>query len=420
MAQKRILMVAPTPYFSDRGCHVQIYEVARSQRLNGNDVVIVTYHLGRDVGDIPTYRIPRIPWYRKQSAGPSWHKLYLDALLMMRTLQVARSYQPHIIHAHLHEGAGIALGIARLLRVPLLLDLQGSLVGELVNHNFVRQGSVIYRLFRALEQQIIARVDGMLMWSYISEALQRLFEFDPAKVFHVNYGVDLERFKPYHKEDLDDLYAKLKIPRGRTVIVYLGILSAYQGVDLLLEAVPRVLKCMPDAYFLIMGYPDEERYRAKARSLGISEYVCLPGRIDYAQAARYLSLGDLAVAPKLTSMEGNGKLLNYMACALPTVAFDLPGNVATLADTGVYAATGDAQAFADQIIALGSDPQRRLDLGKRARERAERLFSWTAIGSEIDAVYDILLNRRGAGVAPAAHSSAARTRVHRGERSCDA
>jgi len=167
MSRKRILMVAPTPYFSDRGCHVQIYEVARSQQLNGNSVVIVTYHLGRDIGEIPTYRIPPVPWYRKRSAGPSWHKLYLDFLLMIRVLQVARQYKPHIIHAHLHEGAGLSIIVARMLRVPLLLDLQGSLTGEMLNHNFVRKGSIPYLLFRKLEQKIISHVDGILMWNYI-------------------------------------------------------------------------------------------------------------------------------------------------------------------------------------------------------------------------------------------------------------
>ncbi len=396
-APKRVLMVAPTPYFLDRGCHVQIYEVARSQQLNGNDVAIVTYHLGRDVGAIPTYRIPPIPWYRKQSAGPSWHKLYLDVLLMARTLQVARRYRPHIIHAHLHEGAAIALPIARLLGVPLALDLQGSLVGELVNHGFVQQQGSLFRVFRAIERQIIARVDGILMWSYVSEALQRMFDFDPAKVFPVDYGVDLERFRPYPRDQLADLYTRLDIPRERLVVVYLGVLSDYQGVDLLLEAIPDIVRACPDAHFLLMGYPNEEQYRSRARALGIADHVTLPGRIDYARAARYLSLGDVAVSAKLTPMEGNGKLLNYMACGLPTVAFDLPGNLTTLADAGVYAPTGDGAALAAQIIALLRDPARRRDLGRRARLRAEQRYSWRSIGVTINQMYDTLLARQAVG-----------------------
>ena len=77
----KILMIAPTPYFSDRGCHVRIYEEARALRAIGHDVRIVTYHIGRDMEDISTERIVKIPWYKKLSAGPSWHKLYLDLLL---------------------------------------------------------------------------------------------------------------------------------------------------------------------------------------------------------------------------------------------------------------------------------------------------------------------------------------------------
>lgn len=118
---------------------------------------------------------------------------------MIRVLQVARQYKPHIIHAHLHEGAGLSIIVARMLRVPLLLDLQGSLTGEMLNHNFVRKGSVPYLLFRKLEQKITSHVDGILMWNYIKETLQKLFVFDPEKVFSVNYGVDLQSFRPYKK-----------------------------------------------------------------------------------------------------------------------------------------------------------------------------------------------------------------------------
>ena len=77
----KILMVAPTPYFSDRGCHVRIFEEARALRALGHNVSICTYHLGRDQDGVPTYRTLRVPWYSKQSAGPSWHKPYLDILL---------------------------------------------------------------------------------------------------------------------------------------------------------------------------------------------------------------------------------------------------------------------------------------------------------------------------------------------------
>jgi glycosyltransferase involved in cell wall biosynthesis len=401
---KRVLMVAPTPYFSDRGCHVQIYEVARSQQLNGNDVEIVTYHLGRDMPGIATHRTLRMPWYRRREAGPSLHKLYIDLLLMRKTLERALRYRPTVIHAHMHEGAAIALPVARALGLPLVMDLQGSLAGELVNHRFVRAGSVGHRLTLAVERRVNRSVDAVLMWTYISEALRAQFSYPPEVVFTLDYGVDTETFRPHPPETLGDLRGALGLPPGHQVVVYLGTLSAYQGIDCLLSAIPEIMRRRPRTHFLIMGYPDEAHYRAEARRLGIADHVTLPGRVNYTQAARYLSLGDIAVAPKLTTAEGNGKLLNYMACGLPTVAFDLPGNLATLGDVGCYVPRGDAAALAGAIVALMEDDERRADLARGSRARAEERYAWRAIGRTIDAMYDEVIARaagRGGARLPA-------------------
>src|SRR5512146_1473140 len=139
----RVLMLAPTPYFADRGCHVRIYEEARALIDLGHEVCIVTYHLGRDMAGIPTVRIPPVPWYRKLSAGPSWHKPYLDILLFFKALAAARRFRPHVVHAHLHEGAFLGIFLKKLLHLPLLFDCQGSLTAEMLDHGFIRKGSLL-------------------------------------------------------------------------------------------------------------------------------------------------------------------------------------------------------------------------------------------------------------------------------------
>src|SRR5260370_37888047 len=77
----RILAIAPTPFFVDRGGHVQIYEQARALIKLGNTLELCTYHIGRDMPEIPIHRITNIPWYKKTDAGPSYQKLYLMILL---------------------------------------------------------------------------------------------------------------------------------------------------------------------------------------------------------------------------------------------------------------------------------------------------------------------------------------------------
>ena len=82
-------------------------------------VVLCTYFLGRDVEGIPTERTVMIPWYNKLSAGPSWHKFYIDVLLLSKVLRACRNFRPDIIHAHLHEGILIGKIASLIFRVPL-------------------------------------------------------------------------------------------------------------------------------------------------------------------------------------------------------------------------------------------------------------------------------------------------------------
>jgi glycosyltransferase involved in cell wall biosynthesis len=395
----RVLMIAPTPFFADRGCHVRIYEEARAlqsmgcQTCDGNGsaaveassrtVKVCTYHLGNDRPGLLIHRTPRIPWYNKLSAGPSWHKLYIDGLLLLKTLAVARRFRPHVIHGHLHEGAAIGWTVGKLLGVPVIGDFQGSLSGEMKAHQFIKGRGWLYR-FVAHNEGWIDRLPQVAVASCTDVARELEQQFGVRNVVLALDGVDTEAFRP----DVDANDLRALVPPGRRAVVYLGVLNAYQGVDHILEAIPGVLARVPEAYFLIMGYPDEERYRQKARDLGVAEQVGFPGRIDYGQAARYLALGEVAVGPKLSETESNGKLYNYMACALPTVAFDTAVSREILGDLGVYALRGDVAALADRIAGLLENPERAWQLGIKLRQRVIDHFSWQNTARQLLVAYE--------------------------------
>jgi glycosyltransferase involved in cell wall biosynthesis len=152
--------------------------------------------------------------------------------------------------------------------------------------------------------------------------------------------------------------------------------------------VPAVIARVPRTHFVIMGYPNEERYRARVREAGLAAHVSLPGRIAYDDAARHLALGTMAVSAKQSLTEANGKLLNYMACALPVVATDTPVNREILGELGVYAPVGDHAALAEAIVSLLGDGQRRQSLGVALRQRAETLFSWPSLTDRLVRVYE--------------------------------
>lgn len=390
-ARLKILMLAPTPYFADRGCHVRIYEEARALRSQGHDVRIITYHLGRDMPDIPTIRIPRIPWYSRLEAGPSWHKLYLDMLLFFKAAFLIPDFRPDLIHAHLHEGAFIGFFLKKLSGLPLVLDYQGSLTGECIDHGFFGATSKTARIFRSIERMIHGFADRIITSSSAGTAeLVNTWGVPSRIVTPLIDAVDTDIFFPRpHHEGRETL----GISPDTFVVAYLGILSHYQGTDLLLDCIEQLKHDGIKAFFLIMGFPDE-RYRAEARERGLSDMIHFTGKVDYKNAPLMLSAADITVTPKLSPTEANGKIFNYMACGLPVVAFDTPVNREVLGDTGVYACYGDARDLAEKIAALVTDSETRANISERVRDKALRDHSWRARGKQLSGVYQTILSHQ--------------------------
>jgi len=384
----RILMVAPTPYFSDRGCHVRIYEEAKALLALGYQVKIVSYHLGRDLEPVPVERTLPIPWYSKHEAGPSWHKPYLDLLLLCTSLRVARQFKPDLIHAHLHEGVLIGWLVARLRRIPLLFDYQGSLSGESLNHGFFGTGSLSHRLFRWTEGRINRLADLIITSSTPGrQELTRLWQMPLEQVVALPDGVDTTVFRYFPRTAARE---RLGLDDQVPLIVYLGLFNQYQGVDLLIHAARLMIQQGRNFHLLLMGYPEQE-YRQLVDELNMGSFVTFTGRVDYAEAPLLLATADLAVSPKISDTEANGKLLNYMACGLPVVAFDAPVNWELLGDDGIYAAFGDVVDLARCLSSALADREALRQRGKRLRVRAVEQLAWDVRVKELETVYKQLL-----------------------------
>lgn len=394
--QFSILKIAPTSFFSDYGCHVRIYEETLALQALGNKVTVCTYHTGDDVDHLDIRRAMNTPGHKTVQVGSNIHKLYYDVLLFLNTARTALGLRPQVIHAHLHEGALIGYPISRLLRAPLLFDFQGSLTGEMLDHNFVRRDSPLFKPLRLLEK-VVNRMPGAVVTSSRNAAdiLVRDFSYPPSKVFTIPDCVNPERFRPRwqlpDQEGVNRMKAQLGVPLDRKVVVYLGLLAEYQGIDQLLEAAAHLVqrRKLP-VHFLIMGFPGEDRYRFKAAQLGLAPWVTFTGRVPYLQAPDYLLLGDVAVSAKMSETEGNGKLLNYMAAGLPTATFDTPVAREILGDLGVYARRGDPRSLAHALEFLLVEERAASEIALRLRLKAVQDHSWQKAGEQFMEIYQRL------------------------------
>ncbi len=392
----RVLMIAPTSFFSDYGGHIRILEEMRALGQLGVEVAVVTYYMGNNVPGLDIRRTAPLPWRTDYEVGSSRHKIAFDAYLAAQSLKEVRRFRPDVIHGHMHEGALIGGVLARLARVPLVFDYQGSLTAEMVDHHFLNPKGPIYPLAYRVESFITRRLPHAILASS-SQAIALLreqFAVEPERIHSLPDCADSVRFDParfpFGPAD-HPLRRELGIPDGKTVIGYLGLLTDYQGIPHLIESAVEMRDRGEDVHYLIMGYPNVDHYQSIARFRGVEHMVTFTGRIPFRDAPYYLRACDIAVAPKMSASEGSGKLLNYMAMGLPVVAYDTMVNREYLADLGVYANTGDVGAFTEATVSLVRDPERRTDVGTKLRQRVVEEFSWAKAAERILGVYKSLL-----------------------------
>ena len=391
----KVLMLAPTPFFSDRGCHIRIYEEAKALIKLGVKVKIATYLAGQDVEGLDVVRAGGWVRYKKLAAGPSIKKPFIDLALLLKSRREIKEFKPDFIHCHLHEGAFIGLLAASAgageKKVPVILDYQGSLAAELFEHHRFFRVPGIAGIMRAVESGINSRVDAILL---NCESLGREVGVNArSKCRVVGDGVDAERFSPQPKDP--GLLKKTGLDPGLPVVVYLGLLNRYQGLDLLLETAAQLKNKNVKFQMLVMGYPLSD-YPERSRGMGLEGLVKFTGRMDYNQAQKWLALGDVAVAPKIARSESNGKILNYLAMGVPVVCFDKPVNRELAGDCAQYAALDpgseqkSAESLALNLEKLLGDPGRRKELSTRSRKRALENFGWEIVAGRILKCYQEL------------------------------
>ena len=384
----KILHIAPTPFFADRGCHIRILGEIRALQALGHEIILTTYHNGRNVDNLRINRIINIPWYQKLDAGSSWNKFYLDILLLVISSWTYHKEKPDIIHGHLHEGALIGKIVSLILskgRTPVIFDAQGSLTGELETYGFFGSFESLKVIFRWIEK-IICRLPNYILSSSESNSrfLIEKMGVPEHKATTILDGIDTDSF--YH-EDSKHLKNYLGISNSNKIIIYTGSLIQSKGINFLLDAIPMILENYEDVCFLIVGYP-VEKCEQRVKEIGVRDSVLFTGKVEYSQLPRYLSLADIAVDPKVSGAgEASGKIINYMGAGLPIVCFDTVNNRTLLGNKGFYARSCDSEELANKIIEALGDLSKAREIGEENRRRAYSKFSWEVIGEKLSKIY---------------------------------
>jgi glycosyltransferase involved in cell wall biosynthesis len=375
---KKILMIAATPFFSDRGCHIRIYNEIKYLKKEGVDVTLCTYHLGKNIEDFEINRIPNVSWYKKITPGASWGKIYLDFLLLKLSSKEYLKNKPEIIHAHLYEGLFIAwlVKVLNFSKVKIIFDCQGSLAEEMYTYTLHKSIFLkpFYYFFMLIEKLLLYMPDKIFCSSKNSyDFLVSKYKISKNKIDIINDGIDTDLFNNslYNK---DTVKTVLNIPIQNTIILYTGSISKAKGVKELLDAIPKIIEKRKNITFIFSGYGNlEDEYKEKLKEYVKSTNVIFIGRFSYFDLPKYTIVADYAIDPKKDSSESSGKLLNYVGAGLPVICFKNEFNVGLLGEGGLY-----INDFSD-IVDIHET--------KRVKQRDISELSWKKIIKNLTSAY---------------------------------
>jgi len=317
----------------------------------------------------------------------------IDALAA-RLLEVAQEVKPDVLHAHSPAlNAVAALRVGRKLGIPVVYEIRAFWEDAAVDHGTSKEWGLRYRLTRGLETWALRRVDfATTICEGLRAEIASTRGIPASKIEVIPNAVDIGDFSVGGARD-EELAAQLGLD-GKTVLGFIGSFYAYEGLDILLDALPAMLAQRPDVRLLLVGGGDQEpALRAQAKALGVEQQVVFTGRVPHSQVQRYYNLVDVLCYPRhkmrLTDLVTPLKPLEAMAQGRLMVASDVGGHKELIEDgsTGVLFAAGDAQALARQVLALLAMPQRWPALRAAGRAFVENERNWGASVARYRKVY---------------------------------
>ena len=374
----RILMIAPEPFFEPRGTPFSEFHRIRALTELGHQVDLVTYPFGQNVTmpGLRMFRSLRPPFVRRVKIGPSFAKIPLDALLALTAIGRALRERYDAVHSH-EEGGLIGVFLAAGLRVPHLYDMHSSLPQQLTNFAFSRSG-IVRRMFLAIERLMIRRSRVVIViCPTLEEAAHAI---DPrAEVILIENAPGSAEGEPTPAQ-VADVRRVFSLEPATPLVMYTGTFEAYQGLNLLFDAMVYVQQRRPDVRLLLAGgdAAQVERARAVVRHVGIETVTVLAGERPASEIPAYLAASDVLVSPRSLGTNTPLKIYQYLRSGKPIVATRLLTHTQVLSDDTAILTGPSAAEFAAGILRALDRPDESAALGRRARALADTKYSYEA------------------------------------------
>lgn len=318
--------------------------------------------------------------------------------LVARLDEIIPEINPDILHAHSPALNGLAaIRAGKKYNIPVVYECRAFWEDAAVDHGTTTEGSLRYRVTKALESYVFNKVQAVtcICAGLKQDIIKRGIPED--KITVIPNAVNIEKFTFGQPAD-----AELKQQLGlqdNIVLGFIGSFYAYEGIPLLLEALPAVIKERSDVRLLLVGGgPQEQIIKDKVKLLQLASYVIFTGRIAHDQVQKYYNQVDIFVYPRLvmrlTDLVTPLKPLEAMAQGRLVIASDVGGHKELIADhqNGVLFKANDRQSLANTILDLLGNSAQWQKMRQSGRDYVEQERNWQVSVANYQQVYLQLLH----------------------------
>ena len=354
----RIAMVGACPYPAPQGSQVLLQDTALALQARGHEVHLVVYAYGVAPDDtgLSIHRAAPVPGARRIAAGPSPLKPLLDLALLKTLRRVIRQKQIDLVHAHNYEALIVALAARKR---PIIYHAHNLMRDELPY--FIPQSGAFGGW---LDRTFPRRADGVIApHARLASALMR-DGCDPKRIAVIPPPIDVHAF------------TSGEVSEECPPVIYTGNLDPYQNLPLLMRAMERVQKRLPQARLIVAS--------AQKPAFKRAESILTP---DFETLRRVLARDAVVACPRVSWSGYPIKLLNAMAAGKAVVACESAAPPIVHEHNGLLVPDNDEAAFADALVRLLQDHTLRRTLGQAARQTVIEQHASAAIAARIEEAY---------------------------------
>lgn len=392
-------MLAPHPFYQNRGTPIDAELVLRALSERGDQVDMVTFPEGSELA-YPNVRFYRAPDPEKVNRffksiftgirpGFSIKKVICDVFLLIQAIRLASSERYDIVHAG-EEAIFIAFILKKIFGIPYVYDMDSSLSRQLIDK--MPQLRFVAKPLRACEHLAVKNAQAVMA---VCQALKTEIEpYQPKKAVVIpdisllNYAMNLDR------NDAEQTEAPLKEQfsiKGE-LLMYVGNLESYQGIDLLLASFAKAAAAAPTAHLVAIGgiKSDITKYQAQANQLNISHQVHFIGSRPISQLKHYLDQADIVVSSRTQGNNTPMKIYSYLDSGKALLATNLDTHTQVLNDQIALLAEPEIAAFAAGMIQLITNSSLRTSLGQAAQTYITQGHTYETFSRQLNSLYDWL------------------------------